>query len=98
MSAYRSHKGFEQKSAFYTWTYRIAINLLLNFLKKRNQEKGREDYVQDFSCSKEYQSSFPSPERHSEKKQCILDYHLENAPNAALTEILFFESIKKLGK
>jgi len=44
MYAYRAVKGFEQKSSFYTWVYRIAVNLTLNFLKKKGREKGREEF------------------------------------------------------
>ena len=35
--AYRSLKRFRGKSAFYTWIYTIAVNMTLNFLKKRNR-------------------------------------------------------------
>jgi RNA polymerase sigma factor (sigma-70 family) len=44
MYAYRALRTFKQKSSFYTWVYRIAINLTLNFLKKKGREKGREDF------------------------------------------------------
>ena len=37
--AYRSLKRFRGKSAFYTWIYSIAVNMTLNFLKKRNRQK-----------------------------------------------------------
>ncbi|MDZ4287687.1 MAG: sigma-70 family RNA polymerase sigma factor [Prosthecobacter sp.] len=35
--AYRSLKRFMGKSSFYTWIYSIAVNMTLNFLKKRNR-------------------------------------------------------------
>jgi len=37
--AYRSLKRFQGKSAFYTWIYSIAVNMTLNFLKKRNRQR-----------------------------------------------------------
>lgn len=37
--AYRSLKRFRGKSAFYTWIYSIAVNMSLNFLKKRNRQR-----------------------------------------------------------
>ena len=37
--AYRSLKRFRGKSAFYTWIYSIAVNMTLNFLKKRNRQR-----------------------------------------------------------
>ncbi len=35
--AYRSIKGFQRKSSFYTWMHSIAVNMTINFLKKRNR-------------------------------------------------------------
>ncbi len=35
--AYRSLKRFMGKSSFYTWVYSIAVNMTLNFLKKRGR-------------------------------------------------------------
>jgi RNA polymerase sigma-70 factor (ECF subfamily) len=37
--AYRSIKGFQGKSSFYTWMHSIAVNMAINFLKKRNRRK-----------------------------------------------------------
>ena len=37
MHAYKSLGNFKQCSAFSTWIYRIAVNLTLNFLKKRKK-------------------------------------------------------------
>ena len=34
MKAFRALPGFKQEAGFYTWLYRIAINLTLNHLKK----------------------------------------------------------------
>jgi RNA polymerase sigma factor (sigma-70 family) len=35
--AYRSIKGFQGKSTFHTWIHAIAVNMTLNFVKKRNR-------------------------------------------------------------
>jgi len=35
--AYRSIKGFRGKSSFYTWIHSIAVNMTINFLKKRGR-------------------------------------------------------------
>ena len=37
--AYRSLKRFQGKSSFYTWIYSIAVNMSLNFLKKRGRQR-----------------------------------------------------------
>ncbi|MDX2081498.1 MAG: sigma-70 family RNA polymerase sigma factor [Terrimicrobiaceae bacterium] len=35
--AYRSIRGFQGKSSFYTWLHSIAANMTINFLKKRSR-------------------------------------------------------------
>src|SRR6266576_46386 len=35
--AYKSIRGFRGKSSFYTWIHSIAVNMTLNFLKKRSR-------------------------------------------------------------
>src|SRR5207244_11697335 len=35
--AYKSIRGFRGKSSFYTWIHSIAVNMPLNFLKKRGR-------------------------------------------------------------
>ncbi len=35
--AYKAIKGFRGKSSFYTWIHSIAVNMTLNFLKKRGR-------------------------------------------------------------
>jgi RNA polymerase sigma factor (sigma-70 family) len=35
--AYRAIKGFRGKSSFYTWMHSIAVNMSINFLKKRGR-------------------------------------------------------------
>jgi RNA polymerase sigma-70 factor (ECF subfamily) len=70
LHAYKHLKKFKQKSSFYTWMYRIAVNLTLNFLKKRMREKKRsakpvEDCIQEGGV-------FPdrfSPEKSSLRKE-----------------------------
>ena len=38
--AYQSLPKFRGQSAFYTWIYQIAVNMTLNFLKKRKRRSG----------------------------------------------------------
>jgi RNA polymerase sigma-70 factor (ECF subfamily) len=37
--AYRSITNFRGKSSFYTWMHSIAVNMTINFLKKRNRRQ-----------------------------------------------------------
>ncbi|MEO0075196.1 MAG: RNA polymerase sigma factor [candidate division WOR-3 bacterium] len=39
LRAYRSLHKFKEKASFYTWIYRICINVCLSFLKKSKREK-----------------------------------------------------------
>lgn len=38
--SYQSLKSFRGNSTFYTWLYQIAVNLTLNFLKKKKRRSG----------------------------------------------------------
>jgi len=69
MKAFESLKEFKQKSSFYTWLYRIAVNMSLNFLKKRNKEKGKKEFVENDSPSKMNEFSATAPENYSLKKE-----------------------------
>jgi RNA polymerase sigma-70 factor (ECF subfamily) len=40
IKAHKSLAKFREKSSFYTWIYRIAINKTINFLKKRKKRRG----------------------------------------------------------
>ncbi len=37
--AYKALRKFQEKCSFYTWIYRICVNLCLSFYKKSNKEK-----------------------------------------------------------
>ncbi len=40
LRAYRALRRFQGQSSFYTWLYRIAVNLTLNFIKQRQRRTG----------------------------------------------------------
>lgn len=42
LHAYQHLPGFKEESSFYTWVYRIAHNLSLNYLKKRGRRREEE--------------------------------------------------------
>jgi RNA polymerase sigma-70 factor, ECF subfamily len=44
MLAFKAIGRFQQKSEFYTWIFRIAVNQSLNFLKKKKREMAKEVY------------------------------------------------------
>jgi len=69
MVAYKALDRFKQKSSFYTWAYRIAVNLTLNFLKKKGREKGREDFEDNTELFDRTEYAALSPEGDSLKKE-----------------------------
>jgi len=69
MYAYKAIKGFEQKSSFYTWVYRIAVNLTLNFLKKRGRQKGRQEFDDNLAGLDLAASGASSPEGDSLQRE-----------------------------
>ena len=63
LRAFQELGRFRRKSTFYTWIYRIAVNLSLNFLKTRKREMAREEY--DDRRVEAAVTSFSSPEATS---------------------------------
>ena len=69
MNAYKSLQKFREKANFYTWLYRIAVNTTLNFLRRKQREKGRKEFVEDQLPSGDAKFSSSSPEYYSLKKE-----------------------------
>jgi len=69
MYAYKALGSFKRKSSFYTWAYRIAVNLTLNHLKKKGREKGREDFEDSAAVFDRTEYAALSPEGDSLKKE-----------------------------
>jgi RNA polymerase sigma-70 factor (ECF subfamily) len=69
MQAYKTLRDFRQQASFYTWLYRIAINLTLNFLKRKKKERMKETL--DESLPLEFRSEIlvGSPEQDSLEKE-----------------------------
>jgi RNA polymerase sigma-70 factor (ECF subfamily) len=84
MYAYKALEGFKQKSSFYTWVYRIAVNLTLNFLKKKGKERGREDFEDNAPVFDKAAYTALSPEGDSLKRELKekLDEAIESLPLA----------------
>jgi RNA polymerase sigma-70 factor (ECF subfamily) len=69
MNAFKSLIRFRQQASFYTWLYRIAVNITMNFLRKKQQEKGREKFVEEQLPLGEAEFSISIPENHSLKRE-----------------------------
>ena len=61
--AYKAIRGFRGKSSFYTWIHSIAVNMTLNFLKKR----GRRYHLSldDVDASIQNDKEFMEADRHA---------------------------------
>jgi RNA polymerase sigma-70 factor (ECF subfamily) len=70
LQAYRAIGRFRGRSSFFTWIYRIAVNLAINFLRKAGREKNRVDVEPDL-CSDGAGSgkSMSSPENLSLQRE-----------------------------
>ena len=62
--AYKAIRGFRGKSSFYTWIHSIAVNMTLNFLKKR----GRRFHLSldDVDASIQNDKEFLEADRHQQ--------------------------------
>lgn len=69
MHAYKSLRNFKQRSTFSTWIYRIAVNLTLNFLKRRQRDEKRKAQLEDYSLDVKSAAFTLSPEGYSMKKE-----------------------------
>ena len=70
LHAYKHIINFKGRSSFYTWIYRIAVNLTLNFLKKKKREKKRNQFqVQDLYAGDKGAYHQFSPEKKSLRKE-----------------------------
>jgi RNA polymerase sigma-70 factor (ECF subfamily) len=68
LTAFKSMPAFNQKSSFYTWIYRIAVNRSLNFLKKRAREK-RAGFNDNLSSGDADRAEANSPEGNSMRSE-----------------------------
>jgi RNA polymerase sigma-70 factor, ECF subfamily len=61
LRAFKDLRSFGRRSGFYTWIYRIAVNQCLNFLKKKENEMGREAFADHMVDGR--RGALGSPER-----------------------------------
>jgi RNA polymerase sigma-70 factor (ECF subfamily) len=96
VQAFQSLKNFKQRSSFYTWVYRIAVNLTLNFLKRKKRQDVQEALDESQSLAKAIQDSSASPEGCSMRKELSekLEEAIDSLPllyRASFTLVVFQE-------
>ncbi|MCP4582349.1 MAG: RNA polymerase sigma factor [candidate division Zixibacteria bacterium] len=100
VKAYQNRKSFRRESGFYTWVYRIAVNLSLNYIK-RNRDRQAEslDFVTPSSLSKSQPDQIERAELGqnisaaidklpARQKTVFVLRHYEEKPHAEIAEIL----------
>jgi len=76
VKAFRSISKFKRKSSFFTWLYRIGVNLTLTFLKKkRNRKFFSFDQFFGESTSNENSRQIASKEINSAKSTLLNELH-----------------------
>ena len=76
VKAFRSISKFKQKSSFFTWLYRIGVNLTLTFLKrKRNKKFFSFDHFFGDSDKNDTNIDFSSKEVTSVKSTLLNELH-----------------------
>lgn len=83
--AYRSLKRFQGRSSFYTWIYSIAVNMTLNFLKKRGRQ--RKLSLDDLDLSIENDEEFIEATSKSDPIREANLHELQERLNRAMQEL-----------
>lgn len=65
MTAWRAIGSFRRGSSFYTWIYRIAVNLSLSLLRTKAREKDRAVFDENLAVASSTHGAPSSPEERS---------------------------------
>ena len=76
VKAFRSISKFKRKSSFFTWLYRIGVNLTLSFLKRRKARKffSFDHLIEENMISKDL-SNFSSTDSSSDRVTLLNELH-----------------------
>jgi len=90
LQAWKSYKNFKGKSVFSTWLYKVALNTVLTFNKKRK-------ITEDFDKPEQIESTYDSKEDHEvlyqiirslgEIDRMLISLHLDGYKNNEIAEI-----------
>ena len=81
LQAYRAIRKFRQHASFYTWLYRIAANLTLNFLKRSRPEKKRWDTeLEQLDMGRERAFTDPEVRSHNQELRQRLAAAIDSLP------------------
>ena len=92
IKSFKSINSFREDSSFYTWVYRIAINLAKNFVSSSGYKKSRKsDSLDDTYFEISSQSSLESDILHDNSMQKINSY-IKELPESLRTSFVLRES------
>jgi len=83
--AYRSICNFRGKSSFYTWMHSIAVNMTINFLKKRNRRQ--HPSLNDPDSNIENDPDFIAATSNSDPTKEVSAHELQKKLNAAMQKL-----------
>jgi len=69
LTAWRAIGSFRRGSSFYTWLYRIAVNVSLTFLKKKGREKNRSAFDERLAVPATGPGAASGPEENSSRNE-----------------------------
>jgi len=80
LQGFKALKHFNQRSSFYTWIFRIAVNQCLNFLKKKKSEMMMEEYKENVLGNGRPFSPAPDSEAMVNELRARLDEAVASLP------------------
>ena len=83
--AYRSINAFRGQSSFYTWVHRIAVNMTINFLKKRGRRQ--HSSLDDVDASIESDPDFIAAAKEGDPRLLINAQELQKKLNNAMLKL-----------
>jgi RNA polymerase sigma-70 factor (ECF subfamily) len=82
LHVYKNLEEFKGRSSFYTWTYRIAVNRTLNFLKKGKREKNRSQIPVEACSAIEKEGEAPEKKSLRAELGKKLNQAIDNLPTS----------------
>lgn len=86
---WKSFQRFRGESSFSTWLYKVALNTVLNFVKKRKQKKEINPIVKDPQTEgkEDYELIYQIVRSFNEIDRMLISLHLDGYKNKEIAEI-----------
>lgn len=89
LQGWKSYKRFKAESAFSTWLYKVALNTVLNFHKKRKRKKEIDEAVELklYEVKEDYELIYLIVRSFNEIDRMLITLHLDGYKNSEIAEI-----------